>query len=190
MKKLSLILLAAVLLLAGFQSSNAQVNWGVPVSFGGHTYIPIPPCTRIEAVQAAVSLGGYICKLETNEEFYFIDSTFVKRGTGWWWTSVTAHADANGNLFWANDDLTGLSNVYGIHWNPNQYTTPADEGSYIVMAKFQIVPRSTKWITKFGNFSKSFGDGMPKPAIIEIDPIPVTPLIDHVVAPIEQVSAQ
>jgi len=172
MKKISLILLAAVLLLAGVQSSNAQVNWGVPVSFGGHTYIPIPPCTRVEAVQTATALGGYICKLETDAEFYFIDATFVKRGTGWWWTSVTGHVDDLGNAFWANDDLTGLSNVYGIHWNAAQYTT-ATAGANMVMAKFQFSLRSTKWITKFGNFTYAFSNGMTMPAIIEIEPVAI-----------------
>ena len=154
MKKLTL-LLAALLCFAGY--SQAQT-----LSFNGHTYVVLPPMSRTDAVQAATGLGGYICKLETDAEFYFIDANFVKRGTGWWWTSVTA------NPFWANDDGSGLSNVYGIHWNPAQYTTATD-GACIVMAKFQFSFRSTKWITKFGNFDAGFAAPQLLPAIVEIE---------------------
>ena len=164
MKKL--LLLLAVLVWAG--NSFAQT-----LSFGGHTYVALPPMDRADSVKAATALGGYICKLETDQEFYFIDSNFVKRGTGWWWTSVTAHtfSAADGSTFvnWANDDLTGLSNVYGIHWNPNQFWNPVGEGDCMVMAKFQFSYRSTKWITKFGNFTKEFASYYKFPAIVEIE---------------------
>lgn len=158
-------MLAALLCFAGY--SQAQIT------FNGHTYVELPPLSRPEAVAAANALGGYICKLETNEEFYFIDANFVKRGTGWWWTSVTAQPYTSPSgvdyITWLNDDQSLLSNVYYLHWNPNQYTAPSGVGSYVVMGKFQIFPRSTKWITKFGNFSKEFGDGTPKPSIVEIE---------------------
>lgn len=163
----TLMLILAALVLAG--NSFAQT-----LSFGGHTYVALPPMDRADSVKAATALGGYICKLETDQEFYFIDSNFVKRGTGWWWTSATAQTinrpDGSTSFYWYNDDLTALNWVlYNMHWNINQPTMPAGEGDFIVMGKFQFSYRSTKWITKFGNFTKEFASYYKFPAIVEIE---------------------
>jgi len=165
MKK-QIALLAAALLLAGYQS-NSQT-----LTFGGHTYAAIPATTLDVAQAAAATLGGHLVFVDSEAEYTFLDANFVKRGTGYWWTGTSGTFDFAGfpSGTWVNDD--GAWNWYisvqagYSHWNASFSTFPYSEGSALVMGKFQFSSRSTKWVTKFAQFAPA---GHICQAIVEIE---------------------
>ena len=163
MKKL--ILLAA-LCWAGY-STNAQTV----VEFQGHTYVDAGRMNLINAWITAAGMGGHLVFVDSEAEYEFIDKTFVKRGTGWWWTGMQECGGAWYNNGAINPYMPRITTTHWLNTIPNY---PLGYLSRMVMGKFQISNRSMKYVTKFYQFSDDFciysnGGNLESSTLVEID---------------------
>ena len=116
MTKIS-IMLAAILMVAGYSHSYGQT-----ISRGGHTYVAIPAMSLADAESTVVILGGHLITVDSEEEYRFLDTYFIKRGMGWWWTGTAASFEVPGypSGTWVNngDEWSHYVSVTGrSHWN-------------------------------------------------------------------------
>jgi hypothetical protein len=154
MKKI-LILLAAVLLLAGYSQAQS-------LDFNGHSYVVLPAMTYAEATDAATALGGHLATIDDYAEYIAVTSAFENSLKG------TVYFLGYQSVEYAPFQYA-WSRPYG-NWQLYSPTYPTYAGEVIVMKKYySIVNRRVVYRQGYAGVSP---DSIYQ-SIVEIEPISI-----------------